>query len=66
MKEVKSCNQGDKQIKKWNKESGDLRARSYPTKLPIYKKELKKSLKPGLVMHAFNPSTGEAEVGRPL
>ena len=38
---AKSCVQGNKQIKKWNKGSGDLRARSHPAKFPIVKKNLK-------------------------
>ena len=32
-----------KEIRKWNKGSGDLRVRSHPPKLPICGKELKKS-----------------------
>ena len=49
---AKSCVQGDKWIKKWNKGSGDLRARSHPAKFPACEKELKINLEP-----AFNPST---------
>ena len=45
--EAKFFVQGDKQIKKWNKGSGDLRTRSHPTKFPISEKELKKSLEAG-------------------
>ena len=37
---VKSCIQGDKQIKKWNKGNGDLRERSHPA-IPSCEKELK-------------------------
>ena len=46
---AKSCAQGDKWIKKWNKGSGDLRARSRLAKFPICGKELKKSLDLGVV-----------------
>ena len=63
---AKSCIQGDKQIKKWNKESGDLRAGSHPAKFPNCEKELKKSLDSDVVGHTFNPSTGKADAGRPL
>ena len=35
---AKSCVQGDKQIKKRNKGSGDLSIRPHPAKLPTYKK----------------------------
>jgi len=67
-----------KQIKekpgaKWNKGSGDLRARSHPAKLPTCgkqlkksEKELKKSLGLGMVVHTFDSSTQEAEVGGSL
>ena len=34
----------EKPVAKWNKESGDLRTRPYPTKLPTFEKELRKSL----------------------
>ena len=51
---------------RWNKGSGDLRARSYPAKLPTCKKELKNSLESGMVAHTFNPSTQETEASRSL
>ena len=60
---AKFCVQGDKQIKKWNKGSGNLKARSHPAKFPTCEKELKKSLDPGVVGHSFNSSTGKAEAG---
>ena len=63
---AKSCVQGDKQIKKWNKGSGDLRARSHPAKFPTCEKELKKNLEPSVVVHAFIPRTDKAEVSRYL
>ena len=56
---VKSYVQEDKQIKKWNKGSGDLRARSHPAKFPIFEKKLKKSLETGVAVYPFNPSTGK-------
>ena len=31
---------------------------------PTCEKELKKSSEPGVVVHAFNPSSSEAEAGR--
>lgn len=46
---VKSYIQRDKFIKKWNKGSGDFRARSYPVKFPTWEKELNKSLELGVV-----------------
>jgi hypothetical protein len=54
--------QGNKQIKekpdaKWNKGSGDLRARPHSDKLLTYEKELKQRLGLGLVVCTFNPST---------
>ena len=39
---------------KWNKGSGDLRARSHPAKLPSYAKELKKSIGSDMVIQIFN------------
>lgn len=48
------------------KQSGDLREISHPAKFSTCKKELKKSLEPGVVRHAFNPSTEKAEAGRSL
>ena len=63
---AKSCVQGDDHIKeksdaKWNKGSGDFRARSHPAKLPTCEKELKGSLGSGVVLHTFSPST---QIGR--
>jgi hypothetical protein len=46
---------------KWNKRSGNLRARPLSAKLPTCEQELKKSL--GVVVHAFNLSTQKAEAG---
>ena len=45
---LKSSDQGNKKFNekpdaKWNKGSGDLRARPHPAKLPTCEKELKKS-----------------------
>jgi hypothetical protein len=51
---------------KQNKGSGDLRVRSHPAKLLICKKELKKNLGPGLVVHDFNLRSQETEAGRSL
>lgn len=67
----KSFIQGYKQIKekpkaKCNTGSGDLLARSHPAKFPICEKELKKSLRQNVVMHAFDPSTQITEAGRSL
>lgn len=42
LKKIKSLK--EKPNSKWNKESGDLRARRYPVKLPTYEKKVKKSL----------------------
>lgn len=61
---TKRCVQGDRQIKKWNKGSGNLRVRSNPAKFPNCNKELRKSLEPGTVVHAFNPGTGKVEAVR--
>ena len=61
---AKFCVKGEKQTKKWNKGSGDLRGRSNPAKFPTCKKELKKSLEPSVMGHTFNPSTGKAEAGK--
>ena len=36
---AKSYVQGDKQIEKWNKRSGDLRAKLHPSKLKLVKKK---------------------------
>ena len=36
--------QGDKQFNKWNKGTGDLRAKSQLAKFPILEKKLKKNL----------------------
>lgn len=58
---AKSSVQGDKQIKKFNKTNGDLRAGSYPAKFPTFAKELKKSLEQGIVVNDFRPSTDEVE-----
>jgi hypothetical protein len=54
---AKSCVQGDKEVRKWNKGSDDLRERPLPVKLPSYEKGLKKSLGPGMVLYTINPST---------
>jgi hypothetical protein len=43
----------------WNKGSGDLRERSHTAKLSTAEQELKKSLEPVVVVHAFSPSTSE-------
>lgn len=51
---------------KCNTGSGDLLARSHPAKFPICEKELKKSLRQSVVMHAFDPSIQNAEAGRSL
>lgn len=61
-----SCVQRETQIKeKFNvKRSDDLGARPHPAKLSTCAKELKKSLKPYVIAHTFNPSTGKAEGGR--
>ena len=67
---TRKCDQiKEKPHTKWNKGSGDLRARAHPAKIPIYKrelktgkKELKKSLGPGMVVHIFNPSTWKADL----
>lgn len=56
---TKSCVQGDKQIKKWKKGSGDLRAGSHPAKW----KETKEKLRARCGGHTFNPNTGKAEDG---
>jgi hypothetical protein len=54
-KSTRKCKQIKKKSSdKWNKESGDLRARSHPAKLPTCEKELKKSLGLG---------TGKGETG---
>lgn len=45
----------------WNKENGDLRARPHSARLPIYEKELKKSIGPGVVLYAFTP--GQPSLG---
>ena len=37
------CVPKDKQIKKWNKGSGDLREKSHPAKFPTCEKKLKKN-----------------------
>lgn len=60
---TKSCLQGDKQIKenpdvKW---SGDLRARSHPSKLPIYEKRIKEKLTTDVVVCTFNLRTLESK-----
>lgn len=67
----KSFIRGYKQIKekseaKCNTGRGDLLARSHPAKFPMCEKELKKSLRHNVVMHAFDPSTQNAEAGRSL
>ena len=55
---AKSCVQGDKQIKKWNKGSGDLRARyHHPGKFPTCEKKLKESLELGVSMFEVEPTS---------
>ena len=61
LNEGKYCDQRDKQIKKWTKGNGDLRARSHPDKFPICGKELKKSLESSVIVLAFNPSPQKAD-----
>ena len=68
---AKSCVQGDKQIKdnsdiKWNRGSGDLRARPRPAKPPNCEKKLKNTLGPCVVAPIFNPGTEKTEAGRSL
>ena len=55
---AKSCVQGDKQVKKLNKGNGVFRARSHPTKFPVYGKEIRKSLEPFLGLVPFPESPG--------
>ena len=57
---AKFCVQGDKWIKKWNKGSGDLRARSHPIKFPTEWKKIQSWV------WCFNPSSREAEAGGSL
>ena len=47
---------------KGNKGSSDLRARSYPVRLPTYEKELKNRV----VVYAFSSNTLETEASRSL
>jgi hypothetical protein len=68
---TKSCVQADKEMKnkpdvKWNKGSSALRTRLHTANLSTHKKELKKNLGPGVLMHTFNLSTWEAEAGESL
>ena len=49
-------------MKKCNKGDGIFRTRSHLVKFPTCKKELKKSLELGVMVHAFNPSTLKGEV----
>lgn len=54
--EKKKCTRKYQQIKekpdsKWSTENANLKARCHPAKLPTYKKELKKSLWLGTVVH---------------
>lgn len=42
--EAKSFVQGEKQFKKWNKESGDLKEIIHPAKFPTCVEELRRSL----------------------
>ena len=47
---------------KWNKGSGDLRARFHSATFSTCKKELKRSLELGVVGHNFNINTGKAKL----
>lgn len=49
---------------KLNKGTSDIRAKSYPAKLPICKKKLKENIGLGILSPAFNPSTQKSEAGR--
>ena len=42
----------------WDKGSGDLRAKSHSAKFSTYRKELKKTLRPGVVLYIFNEYEG--------
>ena len=61
---AKSCVQGDEQIKKRNKENGNLSSRSHSVNFPTCGKKLKKNLELGVVVHTFNLSTGNADASR--
>lgn len=58
---------------KWNKKSGNFRAKPHPAEVPTWEKELKKNgrelkqgFEPGMVKHNFNLSTREGESGTSL
>ena len=62
---ARSCIQGAKQSKKWNKESDDLKARSHPAEFPIYEKAIKGKLQSGYADEhlKYKPNTPQAEAG---
>ena len=53
---AKPCTNGDKQIMKQNKGSGDLKASLHPVKLPNCSNKLRRSLELRVVVHTFNPT----------